>query len=166
VSRPLPAEAAKRTRWRPASTRHTCSGCPWLAVNQGTRTAHGWYTKANLRRLWAGLRNGERMTCHPTDPANEPLPGQPAVPAGVATRECTGALVLVQRELQRLNDTCEAGGTFADYRRAHPKGLTFRGAMSWVGDVLIHLPGELEVAKPDLNLAGVVHPDLVPWVER
>lgn len=53
-----------------ASTAGPCAQCPWRTSNQGKRHPDGWYTKANLRRLWAGLRRGERMTCHPTDPAN------------------------------------------------------------------------------------------------
>lgn len=28
---------------------------------------YGWYSPQNLKRLWRGLRDGERMTCHLTD---------------------------------------------------------------------------------------------------
>jgi hypothetical protein len=69
----------------------------------------GWYTKANLQRLWAGMRRGEDMTCHPTDPDKpgpsggtpvrgaqsltgwDPRPGNDAsAPAGPGTAESAG----------------------------------------------------------------------------
>lgn len=81
-----------------------CAHCPWRVSNQGKRHPGHWYTLANLRRLWTGLRTGEApgMTCHPTDP-NNPVPeGCPSVPEGAETRECTGALLLVTRELKLL----------------------------------------------------------------
>lgn len=45
-----------------------CLACPWRLSNQGRPTPGGWYTRRNLDRLWAGLRRGTRMSCHPTDP--------------------------------------------------------------------------------------------------
>ena len=47
-----------------------CQACPWRVENHGKRHPDGWYTKANLRRLWSGIRRGEEMSCHPTDPSN------------------------------------------------------------------------------------------------
>lgn len=58
----------KATAVKPA-TQHPCVHCPWRAANQGKPHPGGWYTKANLQRLWAGMRRGGDMTCHPTDPA-------------------------------------------------------------------------------------------------
>jgi hypothetical protein len=39
------------------------------------------------------------MTCHPTDPNNEVPEGSRAAPEGSEPKECAGALLLVQREL-------------------------------------------------------------------
>lgn len=159
---------SRRTKFQPASTVGPCKSCPWLLTNQGRRTAHGWYTKANLQRLWAGLRRGERMTCHATDPDNQPLPGSPDVPEGVVTRECTGALVLVQRELQRVADDLESGGNLSVYRRQNPKGLTREGMglhlmnLQWGGA----MPGTLAMAKPNLNDERVGYAELQPWEPR
>lgn len=81
-----------------------CSACPWRKSNQGKSHPHGWYSKANLRRLWAGLRTGEApgMTCHPTDKEN-PIPdGTKPVPDNVERHECAGAILLVIRELRLI----------------------------------------------------------------
>jgi hypothetical protein len=52
---------------KPACPR-ACSSCPWRLSNQGSKPdPHKFYTPANLRRLWHGMRNGARMSCHPTD---------------------------------------------------------------------------------------------------
>lgn len=157
-----------RKAFKPASEAGPCSACPWRTANQGTRHPHGWYTKANLRRLWSGLRRGERMTCHPTDPDNLVPEGGRAVPEHVATRECTGALILVQRELQRINDDVLAGGNLTAYRRDNPKGLTREGMavhfanLQWGGA----LPGTLPMAKPNLNDTEVAYAELTPWEVR
>lgn len=109
--------------FQPAATT-PCAQCPWRASNQGTCHPGGWYTKANLRRLWAGLRRGERMSCHPTDPGNPLPPGFRPPPAGVAVRECAGALALVQRELWRFQ---EQYAGVKEYRRARPFAMTPEG---------------------------------------
>lgn len=106
-----------------------CAHCPWRVSNQGKRHPGHWYTLANLRRLWTGLRSGEApgMTCHPTDP-NNPVPeGCPSVPEGTETRECTGALIIVTRELKLL----EKAGDFKSYRFLRRVGLTRDGAVHW-----------------------------------
>lgn len=113
-----------------------CAHCPWRRSNQGKPHPDGWYTKKNLRRLWAGLRSGEApgMTCHPTDP-NNPVPeGTKPVPADVETRECYGALLLVARELRVVDQLEKAGvgrGLYAAYHQMRPRGFTKRGAFSW-----------------------------------
>lgn len=155
-----------RTEFAPATS--PCAACPWRTANQGRRHPDGWYTKANLRRLWAGLRRGERMTCHPTDPDNPTPPGVAGPAEGHPTRECAGALVLVQREAQRLGELVEAGGNLADYRRDHPRGLTRVGMaqvfanLQWGGV----MPGTLEMAKVDLNTPGISAPGVVDWEPR
>lgn len=106
-----------------------CAHCPWRESNQGKRHPGHYYTLANLKRLWNGLRSGEApgMTCHPTDP-NNPVPeGCPSVPDGVETRECTGALLLVTRELKLIEKT----GDFKEYRRLRRAGLSREGIIHW-----------------------------------
>jgi hypothetical protein len=120
------------------SDRHTigpakttpCSACPWRTANHGNRHPGGWYTKANRRRLWAGMRRGEAMTCHPTDPANPVPEGWPCPPADTVTRECAGFQILVMREMsliERMVKSIPARLVFAQYRRIRPRGLTRQG---------------------------------------
>src|SRR5213075_927488 len=152
----------KRTAFAPATS--PCAQCPWRTANQGTRHPLGWYTKRNLRRLWVGLRGGERMTCHPTDPDNPPAPGTRGAPDGTATRECAGAQILVQRELQRLGELIEADvrDPWSVYLADNPRGLTKRGAalaamnVQWGGA----MPGLLEVGGVNLNDETVSHVEL------
>lgn len=142
------------------ATGKPCAVCPWRTANQGQPHPGGWYTRANLRRLWSKLRRGDMMTCHATDPTNPVPDGYRAVPAGTTTRECTGALIVQQREVMRLQAHLEAGGTIGSYRRASPMGLTKAGAIEIVGNALITYPGQTQRIKPDLNTPGVGHPDL------
>lgn len=81
-----------------------CAACPWRKSNQGKQHAHGWYSQANLDRLWRGLRTGEApgMTCHPTDPDNLVPEGHRAPPDDSQKHECAGSLILVIRELRAI----------------------------------------------------------------
>lgn len=90
---------SKRTKIEAPRSR-ACDQCPWRKSNQGKRTSGGWYTKANLRRLWSGIRSGDSpgMTCHPTDPDNPPNDDGRQASEGATTHECYGALLLVARE--------------------------------------------------------------------
>ena len=120
------------TGFAPASPA-PCVHCPWRPSNQGKRHPDGWYTAANLRRLWAQLRRGELMSCHPTDPANPvseraQAGGYRPAPPHSQVRECTGALVIAQREFMTLQDGYH--GDLARYRRERPKGLTRTGVMA------------------------------------
>lgn len=107
-----------------------CAQCPWRKSNQGKPHPDGWYSKANLLRLWNGLRSGDApgMTCHPTDPTN-PLPeGWKEVPKETERRECAGSLILIIRELKVLEKEQE------NYRKISPgrRGLTPEGIAHWV----------------------------------
>lgn len=162
-------KTSARTEFRVAGS-HACGACPWRLANQGVPHPGGWYTKANLRRLWNGLRRGVRMSCHPTDPdmtwsdcsCHEPPP------PGTATRECAGALILIQREMAHLQVVLEAGGSFADYQREHPMGLTKRGAATHANAMLFggvpFVGGGLQMAQPDLDDDGVGYPPLGEWI--
>lgn len=111
-----------------------CQACPWRISNQGKRHPGGWYTKKNLARLWAGMRRGERMTCHPTDETNPLPPGFDPVPEHVEVHECAGALVLKQREFMRAQEVVLRTGSFAEYRRASPRGITQDGMARQISD--------------------------------
>jgi hypothetical protein len=138
-----------------------CQACPWRTTNHGKRHAGGWYTAANRRRLWNGLRRGERMSCHPTDPRNPVLAGHTPTPAHAQTRECTGALILQQRELMRFQ---ECDSDLATYRRRHPMGLLRGGLLTIVERAIFGgtpVDGRV-MSRPDLN-QPVSHPPLGDW---
>jgi hypothetical protein len=143
-----------------------CRACPWRAENHGKRHPDGWYSKANRARLWSGLRRGEGMSCHPTDPANPvseqaERAGYKAAPEHAEVRECVGALVLQQREMQLLNDL----GSIAEYRRERPRGLTAEGIARLVERLVFGGAfGSRPMPRPDLN-AEVGH-DPLPWLVR
>jgi hypothetical protein len=109
-----------------------CAACPWRTANHRKPHAEGYYTDANRRRLWSGLRTGEApgMTCHPTDPANQPTK------ESQRTRECTGAWVLLLRESKACEDILRAGGTYADYKRGRKLPMTREGLFAMMGAML------------------------------
>jgi hypothetical protein len=119
------------------STGRPCAVCPWRLANQGTPHPHGFYTKTNLRRLWTGLKAGERMTCHPRDPRMAEFEGYEKTAASQSTPECAGALVLIQRELAKFShlaktvdaedDDARPGEALRRYRRTSPAAMTREG---------------------------------------
>jgi len=149
-----------------AAAPHPCSACPWRTANQGQRHPGGWYTKANLRRLWTKLRDGDAMTCHPTDPENPLPPGFDPVPEGATLHECTGALILQFREVHIMNflTTEELGGSRA-YRQMPRRGMTVNGLATMVTR-FIGWPGTQPIPR-DLNLnePGIGY-DQLPWEPR
>lgn len=145
-----------------------CKACPWRLTNQGKRHPDGWYTKANLARLWARLRRGEDMSCHPTDP-NNPVSeqaqtqGYRPAPDHARIRECTGSLILRQREVVLLDTTFAANPTA--YRRARPFGLTRDGIAAVItraafGGTIIGGP---PMPRPNLNEPDIGHQPLGEW---
>lgn len=140
---------------------HPCSSCPWLIANHGKPHPHGWYTKANRERLWAKLRRGDSMSCHPTDPDNPVPEGHRAAPEDSIVKECTGALVLQQREVMNFQAAKDRGA----YRKQHPRGMTLLGLAAVIERVMFGgLMGSLKMTKPDLN-EPVGH-DGLNWVQR
>jgi hypothetical protein len=143
-----------------------CASCPWRKSNRGKESpkvegfSYRWYSKQNCNRLWRGLRDGERMTCHPTDSRHPQISGK-STPSRVQTRECAGALILVQREVMTAQSIADNG--FRRYRRERPRGLTVRGIASVVERVVFAFT---PMARPDLNDADVQHEPLGEWKGR
>ncbi len=144
-----------------------CLHCPWRPSNQGKRHPDGWYTKANLQRLWAQLRRGELMSCHPTDPGNPvsdaaQKAGYRPAPAHSRVRECTGALVIQQREFMLLQDRYNAN--LGIYRRERPRGLTRDGIMALLERAVFG--GSPFGAGPALTRPNLNQDDVgVPWMD-
>lgn len=116
--------------------RHPCEHCPWRVSNHGKRTPWGFYTKANLRRLWGQVRRGGAQSCHPTDPSH---PDHVAAGAkkGATPQECPSAVILVLRECERVASYGNGGNTIDPdgidrYLAAHKDGLTKSGILYWV----------------------------------
>lgn len=134
-----------------------CVSCPWRISNHGKSHPDGWFTAANRRRLWAQLRQGEAMSCHRTDPDNPVsdaavAAGYKRVPEGTQVKECTGAVVLAQREAMIWQD--DHAGSVKDYRKARPRGLTREGLVATVMRVAfggVPIVGGPPVQKPNLN---------------
>lgn len=160
------------------ATPKPCAQCPWRISNQGKRHPGGWYTRRNLERLWAGMRRGEDMTCHPTDPDNPvteamALRGVKRAPEAATTVECAGSLILKQREFMRAQDALKAHGNIAGgmaaYRKAHPRGLTKRGFIKLVQRMMFGgsplAPGPT-MSTPNLNDPDVGVPFLEPWAPQ
>jgi hypothetical protein len=151
------------------ATLHPCVHCPWRTTNQGKPHPLGWYTKANLRRLWAGMRRGEDMSCHPTDPRNPVPDGARPAPEGSTTLECAGSLILKQREVmhfQQLAEDHPGEDPFKLYRQAHPRGLTRDGLWAVVSRAMfggVPVIGGLAMTRPDLNEPGISAPGLAGW---
>lgn len=84
-----------------------CLECPWRRSNHGKRTAGGFYTKRNLRRLWTGIRTGKApgMSCHVADErgCKATDADAPADLGAESSAVCQGALVLMARELHLLS---------------------------------------------------------------
>jgi hypothetical protein len=154
-----PSDGAGRAA---AASQTPCAACPWRTTNHGRPHPDGWYTATNRRRLWNRLRRGEAMSCHPTDPRNPVPAGHRPAPAHAVTRECTGALILQQRELLYFQDEC--GADLRAYRRRHPMGLLRDGLLTLVERALFSGTsiGGVTMTRPDLN-QPVSHPPLGAW---
>lgn len=132
-----------------------CASCPWRTANQGSKPdPHKFYTTANLKRLWRGLRDGARMSCHPTDPRMAEFAGYESLGDRTSTNECTGGLILQQREFmlfqQMMQDAPESKTVLRDYRRERPNGMTKNGLVSLVNRVMFAPLDRVEMSKPNL----------------
>lgn len=113
-----------------------CAACPWRTANHLKRHKYGFYTKANLTRLWNGLRGGAPQSCHPTDPGHPDHVACGAEPGSKAV-ECAGSVILVRREMAAVAAHSTDGRTLGDesvaaYLKARRKGLTKGGILYWI----------------------------------
>jgi hypothetical protein len=110
-----------------------CAQCPWRLANQGKRHANGFYTKANLRRLWNQVRQGGApQSCHLTDPTHPDHVANGCKP-GSTPQECPGSIILIQREFARAaNEKHEISNeSVATYLRWRKRGITKKGFLYW-----------------------------------
>lgn len=116
-----------------------CDTCPFLVGNHGKKHPAGWYRRANIRRLWDGLRTAKApgMVCHSSDPDSVTYGSIKAIHPDVKKRECAGALILI---IKHVNDAGKFK-VFRDYQRQHAKPLTLRALRYWVDRyVFMQLP--------------------------
>ena len=127
-----------------------CEQCPWRRSNHGKRSPGGFYSQKNLRRLWSEIRSGGGFqTCHLTDPSH-PDHVAAGAPQEAKPRECLGSLVLVAREIEVLEKTVGAGGTYQDYTRGRHAPLTLN-AIAWLA---MGRPFEVALEQQAANAAG------------
>jgi hypothetical protein len=103
-----------------------CATCPWLIRNHGIPHPTHWYAAKNLRRLWSGIRRGEGMICHSTDPDATSYGALKNAAEG-NERMCIGSLVLVARTFERLNKSSPS-----QYHDGLGPRMTRRGIARWV----------------------------------
>jgi hypothetical protein len=76
------------------------------------------------------------MSCHPTDPRMASFEGYEALADREVTNECTGALVIVQREFMVFQNICQADPksktSLQQYRKQRPNGMTRDGLIAIV----------------------------------
>jgi hypothetical protein len=113
-----------------------CAQCPWRLSNQGRPHPFGFYTKANLKRLWNQVRGGGRpQSCHLTDPSHPDHVAAGAKPNAVA-QECPGSIVVVMREIKHLeafgNGIVGTKEGIARYLKERKKGLKKTGLLYWI----------------------------------
>ena len=94
-----------------------CATCPFLTKNHGRENPNGftekkkndkslidWYDSRNLTRLWRdGIRKGEAMLCHSSDPEAAKYGGTNAKKGH--EKLCTGSVILVYKHLKFLERT-------------------------------------------------------------
>lgn len=117
---------------RPIRNKETvgvCSTCPFRRPNQGKPHPSNWYTIANLRRLWNGLRRGiaPGMVCHSTDPEAPTYGSTYPISPFAKPRECGGALFVVYSHFNEVGQT----ENWSDYTGRHKFPLTKPGLRFW-----------------------------------
>lgn len=71
------------------------------------------------------------MSCHPTDPRMAEFEGYEALAVRESTNECTGALIIVQREWMVFQNLAlenpKSKKTLQTYKKLRPNGMTREG---------------------------------------
>ena len=102
-----------------------CPTCPWIRQNHGKKHPAKWYSLANLKRLWNGVRTGKApgMVCHSTDPESPEYGGtNPNIKPG-AEHECAGLIQIVIKQVDSVNES----KTFKEYQAKHKFPFTRTG---------------------------------------
>lgn len=116
-----------------------CKQCPWRTENQGEASPGGFYTKANLTRLWGQIRRGgHAQSCHLTDPSHPDHLLAGCKPDS-KPQECPGSVILVKRELAIMASFSPDQRTIDDagvkaYLKLRRGGLTKFGILYWLVD--------------------------------
>lgn len=110
-----------------------CAQCPWRRSNQGKKHFGGFYTRANLSRLWNQVRKGGRQqSCHLTDPSHPDHVQAGAREDGKAS-ECPGSIILIRRELAAMAgpDNVIAPESVDRYKRTRKRGIDPRSGITY-----------------------------------
>lgn len=132
-----------------------CATCPFVRTNFGRPNPEGydpkaaeeanpgqrffdWYSTANLRRLWLGIRSGEAMICHATDPGASCYGYDKKTAAPGNERPCVGALAVILLHLKfverfvHANPKAKPGEVLKAYRAAAGRfPMPREGLVAW-----------------------------------
>lgn len=126
-----------------------CETCPWLTKNHGRKHHAGWYTKANLKRLWNGLRSGDchGIVCHSTDPNRVLYGGVTPVAPGTEKQPCAGALLVIFKHMNEIAKT-----TPKEYKAKYPLPMKREGIAHWVNQYLFGTLPTVEDRSAEVSL--------------
>lgn len=155
-----------------------CGGCPFKKSNFGKETPnpeltdYDWYSEENMKRLWDGLRDGEDMVCHSSDPDSVEYGSECKIKDSHTPHLCYGALLVIFRHAKAfekmLNEHPDSPDTaYKNYVRqcGSEKPMTMRGLTEFIMKVNFgrtSLLGGLPMPKniKDDDAVGL------PWVDR
>lgn len=168
-----------------AALPNACAACPWRITNQGQPHPHGFYDRANIKRLWDGIRKGDApgMTCHPTDPSMAEFEGYEETAERERTHECMGSWVMITREVARFQAIClkvqaetAAGAKLRGNEALRRytaqtcrKGMTHDGLRYWAMRLAIVMPGQNRISPTidtlnDQDIGTPFAPDWDPTI--
>ena len=105
--------------------------------DQPSPVGQDWYSEKNLLRLWQGIREGEVLLCHPSDPYADdydmPVRNKDANKA----RACTGMLHIIFNHVKEFEHLLlnvhneDLAAAMKAYRDNHRHPMTERGILNW-----------------------------------
>lgn len=159
-----------------------CQECPWRVSNVDRPAPEPFedsYTREHHLRCWRDFVNGGLSICHLTASSEDfPMGNDPAwiaggyqaVPENARPRECAGSVAAALREVRTLVNA----GSYEEYARRRPRGMTRATATLWVKRVQgagswprlrEPLISEAEIVDPgafeDVDLLEVLKPEVV-----